>query len=528
LERRDVIVIASVSCIYGLGSPEWYLKMIFKITKGDKISRNDIMRQLVDLQYKRNDIDFKRGTFRTRGDTLDIFPSHLNDRAWRVTLWGNDIERIDEFDPLTGEKEKSLDQITIFANSHYITPRPTLDQSIKLIKEELKKRIAWYTKHNKLIEAQRIEQRTQFDLEMIQEAGACKGIENYSRYLSGRAAGEPPPTLFEYIPQDAILFVDESHVTVPQIGGMFNGDRARKSTLVEYGFRLPSAMDNRPLRFEEWDKMRPQTIFVSATPGAKELEFSNGEFVEQIIRPTGLIDPECYIKPASTQVDSLLHEAKVTVEKGYRVLVTTLTKKMAEDLTEYLKEINLKAVYLHSDIDTLERTEIIRDLRKGVYDILVGVNLLREGLDIPECGLVAILDADKEGFLRSKTSLIQTIGRAARNVDGMVILYADKITDSIKGALEETDRRRHIQKEYNKKHNITPSSIKKAIYDVLHSVYEHDHVTIESDASTNANEVLSIDALTKEMKKAAAELDFEKAATIRDEIKKIQDSELLG
>ncbi len=525
LERKDVIVIASVSCIYGLGAPEWYLKMIFKIAVGQSVPRNDLMLQLVNLQYKRNDIDFKRGTFRARGDTLDIFPSHLNDRAWRVVFFGNDIESINEFDPLTGERTKKLDEITIFANSHYITPRPTIEQSIKLIKDEMKKRVEWFTKHNKLIEAQRIEQRTQFDLEMMMETGSCKGIENYSRYLSGRSTGQPPPTLFEYMPKDSILFVDESHVTVSQIGGMYNGDRARKTNLVEYGFRLPSALDNRPLRFEEWDQMRPQTIFVSATPSAKELEYTGGAYIEQIIRPTGLIDPECIVRPASTQVDDLLNEAKLTVEKGYRVLVTTLTKKMAEDLTEYLKEINLKAVYLHSDIDTLERVEIIRDLRKGTYDILVGVNLLREGLDIPECGLVAILDADKEGFLRSRTSLIQTIGRAARNVDGKVVLYADVMTKSIVESLAETERRRKIQTAYNEKHGITPMSIKKSISDVLHSVYEQDHVTIEDEPHEPIENVQKkIDKMKKEMLKAASDLDFEKAAMLRDQIKTLETS----
>jgi excinuclease ABC subunit B len=523
LERKDVIVIASVSCIYGLGAPEWYLKMIFKIAVGQAVPRNDLMLQLVNLQYKRNDIDFKRGTFRARGDTLDIFPSHYNDRAWRVVFFGNDIESIQEFDPLTGERIKKLDEITIFANSHYITPRPTLEQSIKLIKDEMKKRVEWFTKHNKLIEAQRIEQRTQFDLEMMMETGSCKGIENYSRYLSGRGTGQPPPTLFEYMPKDSILFVDESHVTVSQVGGMYNGDRARKNNLVEYGFRLPSALDNRPLRFEEWDQMRPQTIFVSATPSAKELEYTNGVYIEQIIRPTGLIDPECIVRPASTQVDDLLNEAKLTVEKGYRVLVTTLTKKMAEDLTEYLKEINLKAVYLHSDIVTLERTEIIRNLRKGTHDILVGVNLLREGLDIPECGLVAILDADKEGFLRSRTSLIQTIGRAARNVDGKVVLYADVMTKSIVESLAETERRRTIQTAYNEKHGITPMSIKKSISDVLHSVYEQDHVTIEDEAYESIESVQKkIEKIKKEMLKAASDLDFEKAAMLRDQIKHLE------
>ena len=515
LERKDVIVVASVSCIYGLGAPEWYLKMIMKIKAGESMARNHIMAQLVELQYKRNDIDFKRGTFRARGDVLDIFPSHYEDRAWRINFWGNEIENIYEFDYLTGEKTKKLDEITIFANSHYITPRPTLEQSIKHIRDEMKTRVQWYNDRNMVVEAQRIQQRTQFDLEMIMESGSCKGIENYSRYLSGRGAGQPPPTLFEYIPEDALLFVDESHVTVPQVGGMYNGDRARKSNLVEHGFRLPSAMDNRPLKFEEWDQIRPKTIFVSATPSERELNFSKGEYVEQIIRPTGLIDPVCTIKPAETQVDDLLNECKEVVAKGLRVLVTTLTKKMAEDLTDYLKDIKVKAVYLHSDVDTLERIEIIHALRKGDYDVLVGVNLLREGLDIPECGLVAILDADKEGFLRSKTSLIQTIGRAARNVEGKVILYADRMTNSLKGAIEETDRRRNIQKEYNKKHGITPATVKKTLQrSKLLSAEEK-----KADAPTVKEMEKSIGQLRKEMKEAAANLEFEKAAKIRDQIK---------
>ena len=526
LERKDVIVVASVSCIYGLGSPEWYVKMIFQLEKGQRIARNAIMTNLVELQYKRNDIEFKRGTFRVRGDIIDIFPSHYNDRAWRTTFWGDELESIAEFDPLTGEKIKELEKITVFANSHYITPRPTLEQSIKLIQKEMKKRTEWFRTHNKLIEAQRIEQRTQFDMEMILEAGAVKGIENYSRYLSGRNAGEPPPTLFEYIPKDAILFVDESHVTVPQVGGMYNGDRARKQNLVEYGFRLPSALDNRPLKFEEWDEMRPQTIFVSATPGPMELKLTNGKYIEQVIRPTGLVDPPCIIRPASTQVDDLLNECKDVVAKGMRVLVTTLTKKMAENLTEYLKEIGLKAVYLHSDVDTIERIEIIRDLRKGIHDVLVGVNLLREGLDIPECGLVAILDADKEGFLRSRTSLIQTIGRAARNVDGRVILYADKSTNSIEYAISETDRRRNIQLAYNKEHNITPQSIKSHIREVLGSVYEHDHLTIPVEEEIVLDEKKikqALEKLRKDMLKAASDLEFEKAAELRDKIQALEE-----
>lgn len=524
LERKDVIVIASVSCIYGLGSPEWYQTMIQKYTKGQKAPRNDIMEKLIDLQYKRNDIDFKRGTFRARGDILDIHPSHLEDRAWRISYWGSEIESIHEFDPLTGEKTKNLEEITVFANSHYITPRPTLEQAIKLIKAELVDRIEYFRQHNKLVEAQRIEQRTLFDLEMILESGACKGIENYSRYLSGRNAGEPPPTLFEYIPDNAILFIDESHATVPQVGGMFNGDRSRKTNLVEYGFRLPSALDNRPLRFEEWDAMRPQTIFVSATPAPLELKLSGDVFVEQVIRPTGLIDPICIVKPATNQVDDLLGECQKTVAAGHRILVTTLTKKMSEQLTEYLVEIGLKAVYLHSDVDTLERIEIIRELRKGTYDVLVGVNLLREGLDIPECALVAILDADKEGFLRSKTSLVQTIGRAARNIDGMVILYADKMTASLEYAISETNRRRKIQSDYNQKHGITPASVKRKLEESIATetqVPEKEGIDLQ-EIKKNPQKILA--SLRKEMLKAAGDLDFEKAATYRDKIHHIETS----
>lgn len=529
-ERKDVVIVASVSCIYGLGSPEWYQQMIYKISKGAKIPRNDIMEVLIDLQYKRNDIDFKRGTFRARGDILDIFPSHYQDRAWRISFWGSEIESIHEFDPLLGEKLKKLDEITIFANSHYITPRPTLEQAIKLIKTELRERIEYYRSNNRLLEAQRIEQRTMFDLEMILESGTCKGIENYSRYLSGRGTGQPPPTLFEYFPKDALLFVDESHVTVPQVGGMYNGDRSRKGTLVEYGFRLPSALDNRPLQFEEWDSMRPQTIFVSATPGKFELELCNQQYVEQIIRPTGLIDPVCIIKPATNQVDDLLGECQKTVAEGYRILVTTLTKRMAEQLTEYLTEIGIKAVYLHSDVDTLERIEIIRELRKGTYDVLVGVNLLREGLDIPECAMVAILDADKQGFLRSKTSLIQTIGRAARNVEGRVLLYADQMTDSLKAAIEETERRRKIQQDFNLKHGITPKSVLRSIEESIQIETDkeetlHDHgLDILKGISDPQKQ---LEKLRKEMLAAAGDLNFERAAELRDVIHKIESQLLL-
>ncbi len=528
LERRDVVLVASVSCIYGLGSPEWYLKMIQKLEKGLKIGRNTLMEKLIELQYTRNDIDFQRGAFRVRGDTLDIFPSHYQDRAWRVSFFGQEIDNINEFDPLTGERTAKLDEITIFANSHYITPRSTLEQSIKLIKQEMKQRLEWFRDHNKLIEAQRIEQRTMFDLEMIMESGSCKGIENYSRYLSGRGPGEPPPTLFEYLPQDAILFVDESHVSVSQVGGMYNGDRARKSTLVEYGFRLPSALDNRPLKFEEWDAMRPQTIFVSATPAPLELQMSGGEYVEQIIRPTGLVDPDCIVRPASTQVDDLLKECKTVVEQGSRILVTTLTKKMAEDLTDYLTEIGIKAVYLHSDVVTLERIEIIQALRHGTYDVLVGVNLLREGLDIPECALVAILDADKEGFLRSKTSLIQTIGRAARNVDGRVILYADKMTKSLEGAIEETNRRRAVQVAHNEKHGITPESIKKGISEVIKSTQQNDEIPEDEIKLLKRKDLNKhVDKLRKQMLDHAAKQEFEDAAALRDQIARIQAEILL-
>lgn len=521
-ERKDVIVVASISCIYGLGSPEWYSKMILRLEQGQKMGRNDVMQRLIELQYKRNDIDFQRGTFRARGETLDIFPSHYQDRAWRIVYFGQEIESMLEFDPLTGERISKLEGINIFANSHYITPRPTLEQSIKFIKSEMKERVKWFEERNKLIEAQRIEQRTQFDIEMIMEAGMCKGIENYSRYLSGRGEGAPPPTLFEYLPENALLFMDESHVSVSQVSGMYNGDRARKQTLVEFGFRLPSALDNRPLKFIEWDQMRPQTIFVSATPAALELSFTNGEYVEQIIRPTGLIDPECIIRPASAQVDDLLKECRDAVNKGSRVLVTTLTKKMSEDLTDYLTEIGVKAVYLHSDIDTLERIEIIRDLRQGIYDILVGVNLLREGLDIPECQLVAILDADKEGFLRSKTSLIQTIGRAARNVGGRVILYADKITNSIDAAISETYRRREIQMAHNKANNITPESVIKEISKIIQAAAKEE--LDESEIKTLKRKDIKsyIDKIRKQMLDHASKQEFEQAAELRDRLAKIK------
>jgi excinuclease ABC subunit B len=532
LERRDVIVVASISCIYGLGSPELYSKMTITLEKGKNYSRQDLIKQLVELQYQRNDVDFSRGSFRVKGDIVDIFPSHYADRAWKLSFFGDELEELTEFDPLTGEKFAKLEQAVIYASSHFVTPRPTVDQAIKKIKVELKQRLKEFEAAGKLLEAQRIEQRTNFDLEMLIESGTCKGIENYSRYLSGREEGQPPPTLFEYLPQDALLFIDESHVTVPQINGMYNGDRARKMSLVEHGFRLPSALDNRPLKFAEWDAMRPQTIYVSATPGKYELERTGGVFVEQIIRPTGLIDPPCVIKPVSTQVDDLIAEVNEQIKKNGRTLVTTLTKKMAEDLTEYMKELSIKVAYLHSDILTLERVEIIQELRKGEVDVLIGVNLLREGLDIPECTLVAILDADKEGFLRSETSLIQTIGRAARNVEGKVVLYADVMTNSLKKALSETDRRRQIQQEYNDKHGITPATVKKSLTEILNSVYEQDHHTMplelrEEEVLTGKALKKHIEKLRKEMITAASNLEFEKAAKIRDEIKQLEEKDLL-
>ena len=531
LERKDVIIVASVSCIYGIGSVETYSSMIINLKQNEKIGRNQIIKQLIELQYTRNDTDFHRGTFRVRGDLIEIFPSHYEDRAWRISMFGDDLENIDEIDPLTGKKTENLLSIKIYANSHYVTPRPTLDAAIKQIRKELSKRIPEFKKQNKLIEVQRIDERTRFDLEMIEATGSCPGIENYSRYLSGRNPGEPPPTLFEYLPKDSLLFVDESHVTVPQLEGMYKGDRSRKQTLSDYGFRLPSCMDNRPLKFEEWEEMRPQTLFISATPGPWELKKTEGVFTEQIIRPTGLIDPEVEIRPAKTQVEDLISECKIILDLKYRVLVTTLTKRMAEDLTEYMHENGLRVKYLHSDIDTLERIEIIQDLRKGVFDILVGINLLREGLDIPECALVAILDADKEGFLRSERSLVQTIGRAARNVDGRVILYADKETESIKKAIYETNRRRSIQKKFNKENNITPQSIKRDISDILESIYENDHVNVDLiDISSNHfvgdNLNKHIKELKKKMTDFAEDLDFEQAAKIRDEIKMLENNEL--
>ena len=526
LERDDVLIVASVSCIYGLGSVEAYSKMTLTLQKNYDYNREQIIKSLVALQYRRNEQNFYRGTFRARGEFLEIFPSHLEDRAWRLSLFGDKLEKIEEFDPLTGDQVRELSLIKIYANSHYITPKPTVEQAVINIKKELEITLKKHKAENKLLEAQRLEERTKFDLEMIQATGSCAGIENYSRFLSGRKPGEPPPTLFEYFPDNTLIFVDECHVTVPQLNGMYKGDRSRKSTLAEYGFRLPSCMDNRPLKFEEWDLMRTQTVFVSATPGPWELAQTKGKFIDQVIRPTGLIDPPVEIRPAKNQVDDLMHECKKVIENNHRVLVTTLTKKMAEDLTEYLHENGVKVRYLHSDIDTLERIEIMRDLRMGVFDVLVGINLLREGLDIPECALVGILDADKEGFLRSETSLIQTIGRAARNIEGRVILYADKETKSIKKAILETDRRRKIQLDYNKKHNIDAKTVKKEISDILESVYEKDYVKISEGSNIGGNLKKHLKGLNKKMKDAASNLEFEEAAKIRDEIRKLESTEL--
>ena len=527
LERKDVIIVASVSCIYGIGSVETYSQMTIELKEGQEIPRQKLLRQFTELQYTRNDMSFVRGTFRVRGDIIEIFPAHLETVAWRITLFGDEIEHMFEVDALTGEKLTKLKTLKIYANSHYVTPRPTINQAIKSIKEELKNHLNFLYENNKLVEAQRLEQRTNFDLEMMEAAGTCPGIENYSRYLSGRHPGEPPPTLFEYLPSDALVFTDESHVTVSQIGAMYKGDFRRKSTLTEYGFRLPSCMDNRPMKFEEWEAFRPQTIHVSATPGEWELNKTSGVFVEQSVRPTGLIDPEIVIKPTKTQVDDLIYETKIQSKKGNRVLITTLTKKMAEALSEYMFEAGLKVRYIHSDVDTLERIEIIRDLRLGLFDALIGINLLREGLDIPECALVCILDADKEGFLRSKTSLIQTIGRAARHIEGRVILYADRITGSMQYAIDETDRRREKQISYNKKNNITPTTIISKISDVLAEL-NNKNSSEENKNSQNFGKNIkqSINELQLEMQKAASNLDFEEAAKLRDELKRLQQREL--
>ena len=527
LENRDTIIVASVSCIYGLGSVKSYSSMKLEIIKNNNYSRDEIKMKLVELQYQRNDNNFIRGTFRNRGDLIEIFPAHLDDRAWRISFFSDTVEEIHEFDPLTGKIYSNYEEINIFPNSHYVTPKPSLEKAIKAIKEELIDRIDYFIKNKKLIEAQRIEQRTKFDIEMMVATGSCSGIENYSRHLTGRLEGEPPPTLFEYLPNDSIVFIDESHVTIPQIGGMYKGDRSRKSNLSEYGFRLPSCKDNRPLKFEEWLRFKGQTIYVSATPGPWELEKTKGVFIEQIVRPTGLVEPNCKIHTSKNQIEDLVEECKKFVKKGLRVLVTTLTKKYAEKITDYFNEVDISAKYMHSDIDAIERIELIRNLRIGEFDVLVGINLLREGLDIPECGLVAILDADKEGFLRSKVSLIQTIGRAARNVNGEVILYADKKTKSIDAALEETDRRRLKQKEYNKLNNIVPTSTSRKIIDILEEDRTHKNKkALLNNRLVGDNLFKHIKALKLSMKEYAENLDFEKAAQVRDEIKKLENNEI--
>ena len=522
LERNDVIIVASVSCIYGIGSVETYSQMTINLKKGDNISQHKLIRQFTELQYKRNNLNFSRGTFRVRGDVVEIFPAHYENAAWRINFFGDEIEEIYEIDALTGKKLNKLDQIKLYANSHYVTPKPTLNQAIKQIKEELKIRLNQFYNENKLLEAQRLEQRTNHDLAMIQAAGTCPGIENYSRYLSGRNPGEPPPTLFEYLPKNSLVFADESHISISQIGAMYKGDHSRKLTLSEYGFRLPSCLDNRPLKFEEWEMFRPQTIYVSATPGEWELDKTNGVFVEQLVRPTGLIDPKIIVKPTSNQVDDLIDECKKEIKKNHRILVTTLTKKMAESLTEFMHEANLKVRYIHSDVETLERIEIIRDLRLGKFEVLIGINLLREGLDIPECALVAVLDADKEGYLRSKTSLIQTIGRAARNLEGKVILYADKITTSMQYAMDETNRRREKQLLFNKKNNIEPKTIQNKISDILSDLNDDN----KKEEKKLMKHVKSIPELEKEMRAAASNLEFEEAAKLRDIINRLQQKEI--
>ena len=527
LERDDVIIVASVSCIYGIGSVETYGAMTQDLVAGKEYDQRQIIADLVAQQYRRNDQAFQRGSFRVRGDVLEIWPAHLEDRAWKLSFFGEELEGITEFDPLTGEKTDQFDRIRVYANSHYVTPKPTMQQAIIGIKKELKQRLNQLVDEGKLLEAQRLEQRCNFDLEMLEATGVCNGIENYSRYLTGRAPGEPPPTLFEFIPDNAIVFADESHVSVPQIGGMYKGDYRRKFTLAEHGFRLPSCMDNRPLKFEEWDAMRPQSVFVSATPQSWELEQSGGVFTEQVIRPTGLLDPRVEIRPVDMQVDDLLDEVRKMADQGFRTLVTTLTKRMAEDLTEYMHEQGIRVRYMHSDIDTLERIEILRDLRLGAFDVLIGINLLREGLDIPECGLVAILDADKEGFLRSETSLIQTIGRAARNAEGRVIMYADRITGSMERALAETDRRRAKQIAYNEEHGITPATVKKNVEDVLSGLYQGDtdqaRVTAKIDKPLHGSNLEAVlEGLRTDMRKAAENLEFEEAARLRDEVKRLE------
>ena len=529
LERDDVIVVASVSCIYGIGDVETYAEMALPLSAGQFIGQKEIIAELVKLQYERRDADFHRGCFRVRGDVLEVWPSHLEDRAWRISMFGDEIEEIVEFDPLTGKRTAKLEQVRIYANSHYVTPKPTLEQAVRHIKEELRQRVEEFLAAGRVLEAQRLEQRTLFDIEMMLATGSCKGIENYTRYLTGRRPGEPPPTLFEYLPENALLFVDESHVTVPQLGGMFRGDYNRKATLAEYGFRLPSCVDNRPLRFEEWDMLRPQTIFVSATPGPWELERTGGVFVEQVIRPTGLVDPEVIVRPCANQVEDVIAECREVAAKGQRALITVLTKRMAEDLTEFMHEQGLRVRYMHSDIDTIERIEIIRDLSLGAFDVLVGINLLREGLDIPECALVAILDADKEGFLRSETSLIQTFGRAARNVEGRVICYADTMTGSLERAIAETRRRREKQLKWNEEHGITPETVKRGIEDIIDTPWEADHVTVDVRAAQkigglegkNLEQVIA--ELEKKMYEAAANLEFEEAARLRDEVQRLRE-----